>query len=61
MISLGSRIPVWIEDFPDDEGHAVKPGVLVYIDARDASLQLQRLEANLANIELELKRANSGG
>lgn len=58
MISLSSRIPGWIEDFPGDDGHRVKRGdVLVKIDARDASLQLQRLEANLANIDVELARA----
>lgn len=60
MISLSSRIPGWIEDFPADDGHQVKRGdVLVKIDARDASLKLQRLEANLANIDIELARANT--
>ena len=60
MISLSSRIPGWIEDFPAEEGRRVKRGdVLVKIDARDASLQLDRLDASLANIDIELARATT--
>jgi membrane fusion protein (multidrug efflux system) len=60
MVSLSSRIPGWIADFPGEEGYLVKKGdVLVQIDARDATLQLDGIEASLNNIDIELDRAKT--
>ena len=57
MISVSSRIPGWLVDFPVRDGMTVKQGdVLVHIDPRDAQLQLDRLEAGLENMEVELGR-----
>ncbi|MFT4796912.1 MAG: membrane fusion protein (multidrug efflux system) [Candidatus Azotimanducaceae bacterium] len=57
MISVSSRIPGWLVDFPVSDGMTVKQGdVLVHIDPRDAQLQLDRLEAGLENMEVELGR-----
>jgi membrane fusion protein (multidrug efflux system) len=57
MISVSSRIPGWLVDFPVRDGMTVKQGdVLVHIDPRDAQLQLDRLEAGLQNMDVELGR-----
>jgi membrane fusion protein (multidrug efflux system) len=57
MISVSSRIPGWVIDFPVSEGMSVSPGnILVRIDPRDAELQMDRLDAGLKNMEVELGR-----
>ena len=57
MISVSSRIPGWLVDFPVKDGMRISQGdVLVHIDPRDAQLQLDRLEAGLQNMEVELNR-----
>jgi len=57
MISVSSRIPGWLVDFPVKDGMRISQGdVLVHIDPRDAQLQLDRLEAGLQNMEVELGR-----
>tara|TARA_R110002072_G_scaffold59158_1_gene150694 strand:- start:34558 stop:35685 length:1128 start_codon:yes stop_codon:yes gene_type:complete len=57
MISVSSRIPGWLIEFPVSEGMYVKPGdVLVRIDSTDAQLQMDRLDAGLKNMEIELGR-----
>jgi len=57
MISVSSRIPGWLIEFPVSDGMSVNPGdVLVRIDPRDAQLQMDRLDAGLRNMEIELNR-----
>ncbi|MFT4677531.1 MAG: membrane fusion protein (multidrug efflux system) [Patiriisocius sp.] len=57
MISVSSRIPGWVIDFPVSEGMSVSLGnILVRIDPRDAELQMDRLDAGLKNMEVELGR-----
>jgi len=57
MISVSSRIPGWVIDLPVSEGMSVSLGnILVRIDPRDAELQMDRLDAGLKNMEVELGR-----
>jgi len=60
MISVSSRIPGWVVEFPVDEGERVNVGqTLVSIDARDVKLQLSELEASLATQQSEYERKQS--
>ena len=60
MVSVSSRIPGWVVEFPAREGSPVLAGeVLVQIDPRDAALRLAELEASLETIEAEHDRHQS--
>ena len=60
MISISSRIPGWVVDFPVHEGQRVAKGdTLVSIDARDTRLQLNEIEASLKTMAMEYERKQS--
>ena len=60
MVSVSSRIPGWVVDFPVVEGEFVNKGdVLVQIDNRDAALKLDEIDASLMTIAAEQARLDS--
>lgn len=60
MVSVSSRIPGWVVDFPVVEGEFVNKGdVLVQIDNRDAALKLDEIDASLMTIAAEKARLDS--
>jgi len=62
MVMLASRVPGWVQDLPVVAGQDVsRGGLLVQIDARDAALAVEELEARIAGIaarrgELQARR-----
>jgi membrane fusion protein (multidrug efflux system) len=62
MVTLASRVPGWVQRIPVTAGDRVGQGaLLVQIDARDAALAVEELEARLASLaarraELEARR-----
>ncbi len=60
MISVSSRMPGWVVDFPVQEGQQMsKDEVLVRIDTRDTDLRLNELEASLQTVAFEYARLQS--
>ncbi|MDG1206650.1 MAG: efflux RND transporter periplasmic adaptor subunit [Pseudomonadales bacterium] len=60
MVSVSSRIPGWVVDFPVVEGAFVEKGdVLVQIDNRDAALKLEEIDARLKTVAAEQARLDS--
>ncbi|MCW8087140.1 HlyD family secretion protein [Sabulicella glaciei] len=66
MVTLASRVPGWVERVPVTAGDRVARGaLLVQVDARDAALAVEELEARLAGLEarraeLEARRTMVG-
>ncbi|WP_207537352.1 HlyD family secretion protein [Sabulicella rubraurantiaca] len=66
MVTLASRVPGWVERVPVTAGDRVPRGaLLVQVDARDATLAMEELEARLAGLEarraeLEARRTMVG-
>lgn len=66
MVTLASRVPGWVERVPVTAGDRVGRGaLLVQVDARDAALAVEELEARLAGLEarraeLEARRTMVG-
>ena len=57
MIVVSSRVSGWVVARPVDEGAAVAKGaVLVAIDARDAKLQIDEVDARIAGFAAERER-----
>jgi len=60
MISISSRTPGWIADFPVKDGMLIKAqDILVEIDNRDTHHKLNELEASIRTIEAEYSRQQS--
>ena len=60
MVSISSRIPGWVVDFPAEDGmHIQKGDVLLKIDAREAALKLEELDASLDTVAADQARLNS--
>ncbi|MBY0338709.1 MAG: HlyD family secretion protein [Acetobacteraceae bacterium] len=63
MVTLASRVPGWVQRVPVTAGDRVSQGaLLVQVDAREAALAVEELEARLASLaarraELEARRA----
>lgn len=57
MIVVSSRISGWVVSRPVEEGSTIRKGdVLVAIDARDAALQVDEIEAKIAGLAAERER-----
>ncbi len=53
MIALASRVPGWVMELPVIAGDEPRQGaLLIRIDSRDSALNLQELDARLANIAM---------
>ena len=60
MVSISSRIPGWVVDLPAEDGMLIKKGdVLLKIDAREAALKLEELDASLDTVAADQARLNS--
>lgn len=54
MVTVSSRVSGWVIDRPVEEGDTLRKGqVLVAIDARDAALQIDEIDARIAGLAAE--------
>jgi membrane fusion protein, multidrug efflux system len=57
MVVMSSRVAGWVVERPVEEGDTIAAGdVLVAIDARDATLQVDEIEAKIAGFAAERER-----